>query len=162
MDLTGYVNKDVFDSKASEAAKLSKQLKEKMTDDEAAKAAEDAAKAELETKYTELLKKSTVAEHTAKFLALGYDEKLAHDTAEALFGGDMDKVFANQQTFNAGREKALKAEILKSTPGPEGGDEGGPGEKPLGVQVAEKIGKANADANKSANDIINMYTGGNQ
>ena len=34
VDLSGYVKKEVFDAKATEAANLSKQLKSKMTDDE--------------------------------------------------------------------------------------------------------------------------------
>ena len=36
-DYSGYVKKDVFDKTASELAGVKKQLKEKMTDDEAAK-----------------------------------------------------------------------------------------------------------------------------
>ena len=41
VDLSKYVSKDVFDKKASEAAGLSKQLKEKMTEDEKKKAEAD-------------------------------------------------------------------------------------------------------------------------
>ena len=38
MDMTGYVPKEVFDKKASEAAALSKQLKSKLTESELAEA----------------------------------------------------------------------------------------------------------------------------
>ena len=51
VDLSGYVKKEVFDAKATEAANLSKQLKSKMTDDEAAKAQADADRKALEDKY---------------------------------------------------------------------------------------------------------------
>ena len=156
VDLSGYVKKEVFDAKASEAAKYSQQLKDKMTDDE--KATKEAAEAhqKLQDDYNELLKKSTIAEHTARFLALGYDEKLARATAEALFDGDMNKVFENQQTFNAVREKALRAEIMKDTPRPEGA--GGVEQKSENVDLATKLGKAKADALKSSEDIMKFYT----
>src|SRR5699024_2153623 len=101
VDMSQFVDKKVFDAKATEAANLSKQLKAKMTDDEAAKAQADADRKALEDKYTELLRKSTIAEHTARFIAMpGYDEKLARETAEALFDGNMDKGFENQQKAN--------------------------------------------------------------
>lgn len=160
VDLTGYVKKEVFDAKATEAANLSKQLKGKMTEDEAKKAEEDKARQELENKYQELLKKSTIAEHTSRFLALGYEEKLARETAEALFDGDMDKVFQNQQTANAAMEKKIRADLVKQDPRP-GGAGGGSEEKSAGVKIAERIGKSRAEATTTANDILKHFTGGN-
>ena len=121
-----------------------------------AKAQADADRKELEDKYAELLKKSTVAEHTAKFLALGYDEKLARETAEALFDGDMTKVFENQQKVNAAMEKKLRAELVKSDPKPEGA--GGGNDKPdTAVEFARQLGKQRADALKSANEGLKHY-----
>lgn len=70
VDLSLYVSKDTADKYATEAAELKKQLKSKMTDDEAAKAQADADRKELEGKYTELLRKSTIAEHTARYIAM--------------------------------------------------------------------------------------------
>ena len=156
VDMSQYVDKKTFDAKASEAANLSKQLKAKMTDDEAAKAQADADRKALEDKYAELLKKSTVAEHTAKFIALGYDEKLARETAEALYDGDMTKVFENQQKVNAALEKKLRAEMVKSDPKPEGA--GGGNEKAdTAVEFAKKLGKQRADALKYANEGLKHY-----
>ena len=157
VDLSGYVKKEVFDAKATEAANLSKQLKSKMTDDEAAKAQADADRKELEDKYAELLRKSTIAEHTARFLAMpGYDEKLARETAEALFDGNMDKVFENQQKANAAYEKKLRAEMVKRDPKPEGAG-GGNEETNTAVEFAKKLGKQRADALKSANEGLKNY-----
>lgn len=116
VDLSQYVEKKTFDAKASEAASLSKQLKARMTDDEAAKAQEAAERQALQEKYDALLKETTIAKHTAKYLALGYDEGLAKKTAEALFDGDMDKVFENQAAFTASREAAIRAESVKNMP----------------------------------------------
>ena len=156
VDLNGYVKKEVFDAKATEAANLSKQLKSKMTDDEAAKAQADADRKVLEDKYTELLRKSTIAEHTARYIAMpGYDEKLARETAEALFDGKMDVVFA-QQKANAAYEKKLRADLVKQDPKPDGSG-GGNEEKDEAVEFAKKLGKQRADALKNANEGLKHY-----
>lgn len=157
VDMSQYVDKKTFDAKASEAANLSKQLKAKMTDDEAAKAQADADRKALEDKYTELLRKSTIAEHTARFIAMpGYDEKLARETAEALFDGNMDKVFENQQKANAVYEKKLRAEMVKKDPKPDGAG-GDDQEKDSAVEFAKQLGKQRADALKSANEGLKHY-----
>ena len=157
VDMSQFVDKKVFDAKATEAANLSKQLKAKMTDDEAAKAQADADRKALEDKYTELLRKSTIAEHTARFIAMpGYDEKLARETAEALFDGNMDKVFENQQKANAAYEKKLRAEMVKQDPKPDGAG-GDDKKKDSAVEFARNLGKQRADALKSANEGLKNY-----
>lgn len=122
----GFVSKAVFDKKASEAAELGKQIKARMTEDEA-KASKDAEeRAALIARVEELENERAVNNYANAYLAMGYDEKLAKATAEAMAKGDMDTVFANQKTFTENREKALKAELLKSTPTPPaGGADGG-------------------------------------
>ena len=128
-----------------------------MTDDEAAKAQADADRKALEDKYTELLRKSTIAEHTARYIAMpGYDEKLARETAEALFDGKMDVVFANQQKANAAYEKKLRADLVKQDPKPDGAG-GGEGGKDEAVEFAKKLGKQRADALKNANEGLKHY-----
>lgn len=161
VDLSGYVSKKVFDDKASEAADLSKRLKEKMTDEEKAKAAQDeAAKeqakkfADLEAKYAELEKQTVISANKAKFLGMGWSETLAEETAKAMADGDTEKVFANQKKFQEEYEKKLKADLLKETPNPEGGS-GGEGDK--GLTLAQKIGKAKAAANAATADVLKNY-----
>ena len=128
-----------------------------MTDDVAAKAQADADRKALEDKYTELLRKSTIAEHTARFIAMpGYDEKLARETAEALFDGNMDKVFENQQKANAAYEKKLRAEMVKQDPKPEGAG-GDDQKKDAAVEVARNFGKQRADPLKSATEGLKNY-----
>ena len=117
-DYSGHVKKEVFDKTASEVAALKKQLKEKMTDDEVAKQKELEERQELQTKYEALLRKSEVAENKAKLVALGYDEKLADETAEAMVDGDLEKVFNNQRKHLDTFEKRVRAEALKDTPKP--------------------------------------------
>lgn len=118
----GFVSKATFDKKASEASDLGKQLRAKQTDEEA-KAAKDAEeRATLLARVEELEREKTVNAYTTSYLGLGYDEKSAKATAEALAKGDMDTVFANHKTHIENREKALRAELLKETPRPPAGD----------------------------------------
>ena len=119
-DYSGSVKKDVFDKTASELAGVKKQLKEKMTDDEAAKQKEQEEREELQSKYEKLLHDSEVSKNKAKLLALGYEEKLADDTAEAMVTGDLEKVMANQKKHLEAVEKKVRAEALKDTPKPTG------------------------------------------
>lgn len=119
-DYSGYVKKDVFDKTASELAGVKKQLKEKMTDDEAAKQKEQEEREELQSKYEKLLHETEVAKNKAKLIGLGYDEKLADETAEAMASGDLEKVMANQKKHLEAFEKKVRAEALKDTPKPTG------------------------------------------
>lgn len=160
IDLANYVSKTQFDKTASELADAKRTLKSKMSEDEVAKAESDRSNKELQEKYETLLKENTIAKYTAKYMAQGYDEKLAAETAEALYNGETDKVFANGEKFRAAVEQKTKAEVLKGTPKPGGsGGEGGE-EKSIDIQLAERIGKARADSMKSANNTLSKYTGG--
>ena len=106
----------------SEAADFKKQLREKMSAEEL-KAKEDAEKIEELIKERDaLLREKTVAGHKAKYLTLGYDESLASETAEAMANGEIDKVFANQKKHLEALEKKIRADVLKDTPKPEGGN----------------------------------------
>lgn len=164
VDLSGYVKKDVFDAKASEAAELSKKLKGKLTEDEAAKLAAEQADAETKKQIEELTKKLAEAEkreliagYKVKYLATpGFDETLATETAKALADGDMETVFANQQKANAAHEKAMKAEWVKSDPKP-GGKGGEGGGEPDNVARAREIGKQRAEAMNASKDIFGHF-----
>ena len=113
--------KNALSKSNSEAADYKRQLKDKMSAEEL-KAKEDAEKwEEMEKNYNALLKKDAISTNKAKLLALGYEESLANDTAEAMFNGELDKVFANQKKHLDSVEKKIRSEILKDTPKPDGG-----------------------------------------
>lgn len=120
-DMSGYVAKATFDKTASDLAAAKKSLRDKMSEEEAkaAQAAEERASimAELETLRHEKL----VSTYTTSYVAMGYDEKLAKATAEAMAKGDTDTVFRNQKLHLETREKALRTELLKQTPPPAAG-----------------------------------------
>lgn len=121
-ELSNYVPKAAADKYAAEAAEFKKKYNSKLSEDEQKEAQRKAEQEELAGKYEQLLKESTVSKHKAKFLGIGYDETLATETAEALVAGNMEKVFENQSKFNALREQAIKAEVLKTTPTPPAGN----------------------------------------
>ena len=102
----------------SEAADFKKQLRAKMTEDEATKQKETEEREKLQSDYDALLSKITVSENKAKLLALGYDEALASETAEAMAKGESEKVFANQKKHLEAVEKKIRADVLKDTPKP--------------------------------------------
>ena len=114
--------KNALSKSNSEAADYKKQLREKMSADEL-KAKEDAEKQEkLQSDYDALLKKVALSENKAKLIGLGYEEKLAAETAEAMFDGNLDKVFANQKKHLDAVEKRIREDVLHNTPKPEGGN----------------------------------------
>ncbi len=123
-DYSGHVKKDVFDNTASELAKAKKLLKEKMSEDETQKLKEQEEKEELQKKYEKLLRESDVSKNKAKLLALGYEEKLADDTAAAIVDGDTEKVFVNQKKHQDSLEKQIRGKVLLETPKPEGDGDG--------------------------------------
>lgn len=164
VDLSGYVKKSVFDAKAAEASNLSKQLKGKMSEDEQRKAAEEEAKqaeaqkfADLESKYQELLKNSTLKEHTISLTGLGFDEKLAGETANAIVDGDASKLFANMKKFLENYRKAVEKELMDKTPGP-GGNAGKAGDdEDLAVKKAKALFGNNVGTGKTYADVLSHY-----
>ena len=114
--------KNLLSKSNSEAADYKRQLKDRMTEEEV-KAKEDAENREkLQKDYDALLRKVSISENKAKLLGLGYEDKLADETAEAMVNGELEKVFANQRKHLESVKKELRSELLKETPKPEGGN----------------------------------------
>ena len=156
VDMSKFVSKEIFDRKASEASNLSKQLKEKMTDDEvkaseSAKAIEE-MKSELET----LRKDKTISDYTAKYIAIGYDKDLAAETAKAMADGDMAKVFENGEKHKVALEKKIKEDLINSTHKPNGAG-GDDKHVDSAVEKAKALAKAKHGGEKSYNDIMSNY-----
>ena len=149
--------KNALTKSNNEAAELKKQLRSKMTKDEADTAEREAKWAEMEAKLKELETEKTISTYKASYLAMpGFDEKLAEETAKALAEGDMKAVFANQQKANAAYEKKLRADLVKQDPKPDGA--GGEGkEEDKAVEFAKNLGKQRVDALKNANEGLKHY-----
>lgn len=78
----------------------------------------------LRTRVEEMEKEKLISGHKARFLALGYDETLADETAKAMANGETDKVFANQKKFLESHDKAYKAQLMGRTSTPPAGSAG--------------------------------------
>lgn len=158
-DYSGYVKKEVFDQTASELAEKKKQLREKLTESEAKEQKEREEREKLQSDYEKLLRESTVSKNKAKLLALGYDEKLADETAEAMADGDSEKVFANQKKHLEAVEKKVRAEALKNTPkpAPDGGS------KTMTLEQFRKLSPAERSAfyEEHPEEYKELYNGGN-
>lgn len=101
----------------SEAAEYKRQLKAKMTDEEAKAAKEAEERAALEKELGALRRDKAVSEFTAKYLELGYDAETAKTNAESLHAGDFATIFANQKKFIEAQRKAAAAGALDQQPG---------------------------------------------
>ncbi len=111
-DYSGYIKKDVFDKTASELAEAKRQLKARMSEDEQKEAERAAAEAAIKAELDALRKEKTITENKVQYLALGYDEALADETAKAFAEGDMAKVFSNQKKFIETIKKVERAAAL--------------------------------------------------
>lgn len=128
----------------SEAAEFKKQLRSKQSDDEAAAAAQKEEHEKLVKENGELKRSIALSESKGKLLAMGYDEKLADETAAAMVDGDMDKVMANQSKYLEAQKKVIQADQMRKTPRPAAGSETG------GVDYAKKISEAQANGDFTA------------
>ena len=110
----------------SEAADYKKKLREKQTDDEAKAAADKEAFDKMVEENNSLKRSIAIAEKKAKLIGMGYEEKMADETAVAMIDGDMDKVLSNQSVYLETQRKAIEANHMRKTPRPaSGAEEGG-------------------------------------
>ena len=123
-DMKGYVRKETFDATASELSALKKEKRASMDEADRIKAETADKMAEMQKRIDELTERETTASYKANFLAIGYDDKLATETATALAKGDIAKFFANQTAFITAHDKAYKAELMGGMPKPPAGQEG--------------------------------------
>lgn len=147
----------------SEAAEWKRKHNALLSDEDKKKQEAEDTLAELQkqletanSKVAEMEKKSIIADYTAKYLALGYDEELAKDTAVAMQAGEMDKVFANGEKHKAALEAKIKQDLMNGDPKP--GGAGGSDGKDSAVEFAKSLAKANHGNDKSYNDIMSHYT----
>lgn len=125
IDMSKFVSKELYDKSASDTAKYKKQLRETMSEAER-KALEEAEKyAEIVAERDQLKTEKAIAENSKGLVAIGYDEKTATEVATALMNGDFATVIKAQATFVDAQKKAVIADVVKGTPPPPAGDDGG-------------------------------------
>lgn len=115
--------KKANDKATSEAASYKKQLREKQTAEEIALQEKAEKEAEREEQFQKLLRENTITKFEKNFLALGYPADLAAKAAAAQCDNDTDELFSIQQSFIEAKEKAMKADWMKSMPKPPAGND---------------------------------------
>ena len=130
----------------SEAAEYKRKLKE--LEAKAAEGTSDTEKqmAELKEQIETLQREKSLSEKKASFLKLGMNEDLANKCSEAFVNGDSDSLFEGMTSFIDAHDKAFKAELLKSTPRPDGVGGKSPEmtkEKLSKLSMAERLAYAN-------------------
>lgn len=113
--------KKLLSDRNSEVSKLKKDLKDHLTDEEARKVTEKEERDQLVNENKALKEQVAVSSNKAMLLGLGYSDKLAEETAKAMYSGDTEKVLANQKSFLEEHDKAVLADYMKKTPAPGSG-----------------------------------------
>lgn len=149
-----------FDKVSGELAQAKRDLKARMSEEEAQAAERAAYQEKIEKELADLRRERTMSQYKASLIAQGYDEKSAEVFATGILDGDMDSVFKTMKAVQSETEKRVKAEILRKTPASPAGDGSPDADKTPDILMAERIGKAKAENMKSASNILNMYTGG--
>lgn len=133
--------------------------KYRSTLDEATKKQQEAdEKAKKDQEELQNLRKVTaIAGYKASYLAMGYSEELATDTANALYEGNNEKLFENQKKHMEAVEKKAREDALRGSGRPGGsGDGSGSGETEA-EKLAKKIGAQRAEADKIAKEGLSHY-----
>ena len=107
---------------SADASEWKRKYQATMTDAERANADREAATAAMQAELEALRNERNVANHTAQFVSLGFDEPLAKETAEALNSGDTDKLFAGIRKFIVSHDKQITAQNLLKNPTLQGGE----------------------------------------
>jgi DNA repair exonuclease SbcCD ATPase subunit len=115
--------KNAQSNASSDAAKYKKELQARMSEQEKAAAEAQEILNNLKAENERLKKEQTLANCTAGYLALGFDNALAAKAAEAFYANDFSKVIEHFKTFLEAHDKALAADALRNThrPGTGGG-----------------------------------------
>lgn len=98
-ELSSYVKKTLYDKTASDCAKWKKAYRAKVEELDTVLLKQTQERKEWDAKYQVLHKQATIIKYENHYLVLGYDEPLAKATSIALYNGDMQTVFTNQNKF---------------------------------------------------------------
>lgn len=111
---------DKLSSENAELKRQKKKLESEKADDD------DAHKTEIEKlteRLDEMVKANSINEYKASFIAQGYSEELALDTAKASVDGDIKKIMANQKKFLEEHDKKVIQKAMTEVKPPKGSEE---------------------------------------
>lgn len=151
--------KAALDSATKEAGNYRKELRAKQTAEEIAAAEKKAAEEKAAQELDELRRKVAKAESVKTVMSkLGTDEDAAGKIAECLFGCEnIEAALLEIQKVWAEKEKKLRLEFGK-IPGPgAGGGNGEDAAEKAALELAERLGKAQAAQNKPIREGLSGY-----
>ena len=151
--------KEAINKATREAADYKRQLRAKQSAEEIAaeekKAADEAAKKEIEELRREVARAKTVKTVMSK---LGTDEEVSGKIAEYLYGAeDADAALTEMQRAWEKREKALRLEFGKIPAPGAGGANGEDAERQKAINLAKEIGRERAMSGQSLRDSLGAY-----
>ena len=76
----------------------------------------------MQKRLEEVLTEKNIADFKSQFVSIGFDETLAHESAQALNSGDTVKVFDGIRKFIESHDKALAEKAMLNNPKLPGGD----------------------------------------
>ena len=160
------VPKADFDKVMKEAGDSRKKLNARMSEEE--KAAQEAANAisealeraeRAEKEAMELRADVMRSNYIAELTAIGFETKDAANIAGSLVTGNMDGVFEIIAKHVKNREASVRADILRTTPLPDGCG-GSEDSKKSASDIGARLGKLRASNMKAAEEVMAVYTGG--
>lgn len=104
-----------------EAAEWKRKYKALAEEREGEKSASATALETLQNEVAQLKKEKKESEHRANFLALGYNEESAKDSAKALMEGDLEKFFELQKKHQEEYKKDVEKKAVLGMQTPSGG-----------------------------------------
>lgn len=112
--------KNLISKANAEAAKYKKELKAKLSEQEAKEMERNSQLEEMQEELNTLKAEKQQTEYIAKFVSQGYDADSATSAAKAVVANDIDSLLKIQSSVFAKKEDALKSQLMKNTPKPEG------------------------------------------
>lgn len=109
------------DKASSEAASYKKQLNARLSESERQEQERAEANEKLRSELEELRKERDLSRLMKNFTVLGYSEQMAQEAAEAQYEGDTERMFEVQRKYKAELENSIKAQFMRGTPSPQGG-----------------------------------------
>lgn len=108
-----------------EKQEIESKLQSRMTEEEKAKEAQDAANAAMQQELQALRNERNVANHKAQFVSIGFDNDLAQQVSESFKDvepGALTVLFDGIRKFIASHDRELQAKSLMSNPVLSGGE----------------------------------------
>ena len=113
--------RDALNKASSQVADYKRQLHEKMTAEEIAKAERDEREKALQEELATLRRERTVSDYTAHYITMGCDTETAKALASNLPDGLGEEFFTAQRSFFANKENQIRSEVLNQQPQPTAG-----------------------------------------